>query len=168
MAQQHLDVVANVEGALRAAEANFTDLYNTFGGSANPSVTTLTASGAISGGTVTSTGLETVGSLKVDTGTKTATASSGAATLNKSAGVVTSEALTTAAGATYTRTLTNSVVAAADQVFASVNLGAGTGGTPTIASVTPAAGSVVIVVQNIHASAAFNAAIKILFHVLKN
>ena len=113
------------------------------------------------------TGLSTSGSEKLDTGTKTATAASGAATLNKSSGVITSEAVTTAAGATYTLTLTNSKIAAADQVYASVNLGAGTGGMPTIASVTPAAGSVVIIVQNIHATVAFNAAIKIMFMVQK-
>ena len=114
------------------------------------------------GGTDTFTNLTTT-TLKIDTGTKTATATAGAATLNKNSGVITSEALTTAAVATYTLTLTNSAITATDQVFASVNRGAGTGGTPTIASVAPGTGSVVIVVQNIHASAAFNAAIKIAF-----
>ena len=101
--------------------------------------------------------------VKVDTGTKTATAVAGAATLNKNAGVITSEALTTAAGATYTLTLTDSAIAAADQVMASVSLGTATTGTPTITTVTPAAGSVVIIVQNIHASAALNGTIKIAF-----
>lgn len=105
--------------------------------------------------------------LQVDAGTRTATASSGAATLNKESGVITSEALTTAAGATYTLTLTDSAIAATDIVMASVNLGAGTGGTPTVASVKPGAGSLTIVIQNIHASAAFNAAIKIAFVDLK-
>lgn len=109
----------------------------------------------------------TVSQLHVDTGTKTATASSGAATLNKMAGVITSEALTTAAGADYTLTLTNADVAAADQVFASVQLTAA-GGTPAVASVTPAAGSIVIVVQNIHATAPFAGAIKISFLIAKN
>jgi len=107
------------------------------------------------------------GALCLGNGTKTATATSGAATLNKPSGVVTSEAITTAAGATYTLTLTNATIEAADIVFATVSLGSGTGGTPAIASVKPAAGSVVIIVQNIHASAAFNAAIKIGFVVLK-
>lgn len=51
--------------------------------------------------------------LRVDDGTKTATATAGAATLNKAAGKVTTEALTTAAGANYTLTITNSTVAAA-------------------------------------------------------
>jgi hypothetical protein len=118
--------------------------------------------------TVSSTGLSTLNSVKVDTGTKTAAATAGAATLNKNAGVITSESLTTAAGATYTLTLTDSTIAAADQVMASVQLGSATTGTPTIATVTPAAGSVVIVVQNIHASAALNGTIKISYVTFKN
>ena len=127
-----------------------------------------TTPGALTGTTVTSTGLATDASLKVDTGTKTATAVAGAATLNKNAGVVTSEALTTAAGATYTLTVTDSAVAAADQVTASVQLGTATTGMPAVATVTPAAGSLVIIVQNIHASAALNGTIKIAFVVHKN
>lgn len=110
----------------------------------------------------------TVAQMKVDTGTKTAAATAGAAALNKMAGVVTSEALTTAAGATYTLTLTNSSIVAADQVMASVQLGSATTGMPAITTVAPAAGSVVIIVQNIHASAALNGTIKISFVVFKN
>lgn len=110
----------------------------------------------------------TVYGIQLDTGTKTAAATAGAATLNKAAGVITSEALTTAAGATYTLTLTDSAIAAADQVFASVAMGTSTTGLPAITTVTPAAGSVVIVVRNAHASAALNGTIKIAFHGLKN
>jgi hypothetical protein len=109
----------------------------------------------------------TAASLELDTGTKTATAVAGAATLNKMAGVITSEALTTAAGADYTLTLTNSDIAAADQVMASVQLTT-PGGTPCVASVTPSAGQVIIVVQNIHATAPFAGAIKISYAVFKN
>lgn len=126
------------------------------------SFTTMSATGASTLAAVTTTALH------VDTGTKTATASSGAATLNKMAGVVTSESLTTAAGATYTLTLTNSDIAAADQVLVSVGNGSNSAGTPAVASVTPGAGSVVVVVQNIHASAALNGTIKIAFVVAKN
>ena len=107
-------------------------------------------------------------SLALDSGTKTATATAGAATLSKSAGVITSEALSTAAGATYTLTLTNTVVATADQVLASVALGTATTGSPVITTVKEGAGSVVIVVQNVHASAALNGTIRIKFAVLKN
>lgn len=106
--------------------------------------------------------------LRLDEGTKTATATAGAATLNKSAGVVTSEALSTAAGASYTLTITDSQIAAADQVYASVRYGTSTAGTPTVTLVTPGAGSAVVIVQNVHASAALNGTIKVSFFVLKN
>jgi hypothetical protein len=157
MVQQIIDQTAQerLDYALAKINANFTEVYALAGAGGPGSFTTVTASGEITGQEI-----------KLDTGTKTATAVAGAATLNKSSGVVTSEALTTAAGADYTLTLTNSTIAAADVVLASVQL-TSAGGTPTIASVTPAAGSVVIVVQNIHASAAFAAAIKVAFAVLK-
>lgn len=99
--------------------------------------------------------------------TKTASASAGAATLNSPSGVVTSEALTTAAAATYTLTLTNSCVAAGDIVLASVGNGTNSAGTPTMCSVTPAAGSVVVVVRNSHASAALNGTLTIAFTIVK-
>ena len=99
----------------------------------------------------------------IDNGTKTATATAGAATLHKAAGVITSESITTAAGATYTLTLTNNTMTASDQVMASVAYGTATTGSPMIMRVTPAAGSCVFVVQNIHASAALNGTIKIAY-----
>ncbi len=127
---------------------------------------TTPAAGAFT--TLSSSGLATVASAKVDTGTKTAAATAGAATLAKSAGVITSEALTTAAGATYTLTLTNTTIAAADQVMASVALGTATTGMPVVTTVTPAAGSVVIVLMNVHASAALNGTVRISFVAFKN
>jgi len=158
MARKPLDTTGNeyMGSILAKINDNFIETYAAETSNPDPTFTTATASGLITGGALT-----------LDTGTKTATAVAGAATLAKDAGVITSEALTTAAGATYTLTLTNSSIAAADQVFVSVSPVAGTG-TPVVASVIPAAGSVVIVIQNIHASAAFNAAIKISFMVLKN
>lgn len=105
----------------------------------------------------------TVYGLQMDTGTKTAAATAGAATLNKASGIITSEALTTAAAATYTLTITDSSIAAADQVFASVQFGTSTTGLPAITTITPAAGSLVIVVRNAHASAALNGTIKVSF-----
>ena len=101
-------------------------------------------------------------------GTKIATASGGSATLNSMSGVVTTESLSTAAGAEYTLTLTNADVAAADQVFASVAYGGSTAGTPIVAMVTPAAGSVAILIHNINASVAVNGSLKISFAVFKN
>lgn len=106
--------------------------------------------------------------IRIDLGTKTATAVAGAATLNKSAGVVTTEALTTVAAGVYTLTLTNSKIAAADQVFVSINNGTNSAGSPQVERVTPAAGSVVIVIRNAHISTAFNGTLKIAFMTLKN
>ena len=147
----------NLDQVIAKLNAMLVELYAADSSNPDPSFTTVTASG-----------LATVGSAKIDTGTKTATATAGAATLNKGAGVVTSEALTTAAGATYTLTITDSAIAAADQVMASVAYGTSTTGTPAITRVTPGAGSVVIIVQNIHASAALNGTIKVSFATFKN
>lgn len=124
----------------------------------DPSVTTLTTSG-----------LATAGSVKVDTGTKTATATAGAATLAKSAGKVTSESLTTAAGAEYTLTITaTGKVAAADQVFASLANGTNTQGVPAILRVTPTADTITVVVRNLHASQALNGTLVVSYMVCKN
>jgi len=95
----------------------------------------------------------------------TATATAGAATLNNQTGVVTSEALTTAAGANYTLTLTNSRVGTGALVLASVANGTNTTVEPIITRVTPGSGSVVIIVRNVHASAALNGTIKIAYFV---
>jgi hypothetical protein len=104
--------------------------------------------------------------LRVDTGTKTATAVAGAATLNKASGFVTSKALTTAAAGTYVLTLTNSTIAATDLVFTTVQLGTSTTGLPDVTSVKPGAGSVVITVQNAGVTV-FNGTIKLGFMVVK-
>jgi hypothetical protein len=95
----------------------------------------------------------------------TVTGASNAATLNASSGKITTESVTTAAGATYTETLTDSYIAATDIVLAQVTT-TGTG-TPAVTKVTPAAGSCVFIIQNIHASAAFNAALVISFVIVK-
>lgn len=113
------------------------------------------------------TGMTALTTIHLDTGTKTVTASGGAATLNKSAGIVTSEALTTAAGSDYTLTLTNSQIAAGDQAFVSVDSNGSTG-LPLAYSVKTTSNTLTVIVRNIHASVAFNAAIKIAFAILKN
>jgi hypothetical protein len=105
--------------------------------------------------------------LELDTGTKTAAATTGAVTLNKSSGVLTSEALTTAAGNLYTMTLSNSKVAAGDIVLPSVALGDSTQGLPQMVTTTVTDGSVVFIVKNIHATQAFNGTITISYGVLK-
>lgn len=103
----------------------------------------------------------------LDADSSTATATAGAATLSKMAGVVTSEALTTAAGADYTLTLTNTVVAAGDIVLASVDNGTNTTVGLAVNRVTAGAGSATILIRNTHASAALNGTIKISFLVVK-
>jgi hypothetical protein len=104
----------------------------------------------------------------IDTGTKTVVAAAGAATLNKLSGKVTTEDLTTAQDASYTLTLTNTSVAAADIVLVSVASGTNTQGTTVVTKVTPAAGSVVIIVTNKHATAqALNGTLVISYVVIK-
>lgn len=191
MARKTLDATANenLSTTLSKIEDNFVELYNADASNTNWSGTSVTATGAIAGGTLaatttvtaatvaatgavtgataTVTGLATSGSFKLDTGTKTATAVAGAATLNKSSGIVTSEALTTAAGSAYTLTLTNSTIAAADLVIASIAGGTSTAGLPILLSAVADAGSVVIVVHNAHSADALNGTLKIAFAVLK-
>ena len=81
-------------------------------------------------------------------GASTGTASSGAVTLSRQCGLITSESLSTAVAATYTLTITNTLVTATTPVQASAFLGSSTAGHVQVVSVTPAAGSVVIVVKN--------------------
>ncbi len=115
-----------------------------------------------------SIGTGSFSALRVDNGTKTATATAGAATLSKSSGKITSEALTTAQDASYTLTLTNTTIAAADIVLVSLANGTNTQGTPIVTRVTPGSGSVVIIVTNKHATAqALNGTLVISFVVLK-
>ena len=99
-------------------------------------------------------------------GLGTVTAASNAATLNKGTGVITSESLTTAAASTYTCTLTNAKIKATSAVFVSVGLGSSTTGTPALLDMTWAAGSLVVVVKNIHASASLNGTILIAYQIL--
>ena len=97
-------------------------------------------------------------------GSGTATAAAGAATLANRFGKITTEALTTAQNASYTLTITNTEIAAADIVMVSIANGTNTQGTPVAVRVTPAAGSLVIVVKNMHdAAQALNGTLVISF-----
>jgi hypothetical protein len=88
-----------------------------------------------------------------------------AATSNTVGGLITTEALTTAAGADYTFTLTNSLITASSIVGVSMAfLSATAGGPIVVKSVTPAAGSVVFVFTNA-GTAAFNGTMLIAFHL---
>lgn len=103
------------------------------------------------------------GNLRLSCGTATGTAN--ASTLANKCGVITTESATTAAAATFTETITNTAVAATDICFASVTT-SGTG-TPAVTKVTPAANSLVVIIQNVAAAAAFNATLVISFACFK-
>lgn len=105
-----------------------------------------------------------VGQLDADSGT--GTCSSNAVTINKMAGVITTEALTTAAAGSQALTLTNNTIAAGDMVFVQWAGGTSTGGTPIIKAVA-AAGSATITLYNKHASAAFDGTFILNFFVAK-
>ena len=116
---------------------------------------------------VSAVGATAATAVRKEDGISTATAAAGAATLNALAGKITSESLTTAAAAAYTLTLTNSMIAAGDIVWAKVGNGTNSAGIPIIGTVAEAAGSVVIKVENQHASAAFNGTVVVSFSVSK-
>lgn len=95
----------------------------------------------------------------------TATSTVHAATLNTTGGLITTEALTTAAGATYTFTLTNALlVAGAAAPEISMKDGTNTAGGVQVTSITNAVGSTVIVFTNT-GTAAWNGTKLIAFHV---
>jgi hypothetical protein len=94
-----------------------------------------------------------------------ATATAGAATCHANQGIITSESLTTAAGAVYTLTLTNRLINSGSSIFCIADAGSSTG-SPCVINATAGSGTATIKVQNVHSATAFNAAIKIHFRVL--
>lgn len=94
-----------------------------------------------------------------------ATSASTGVTLSKRVGQITTVALTTAAGAEETFTVTNTTVEAQDIVAVSTTYDGA--GTPLVGVKAMANGSFKIVITNLHASAAFDAAMTINFRVLK-
>lgn len=95
------------------------------------------------------------------------TSAAGAITQNSLGGFITTESLTTAAGATYTLTVTNSQVAAGDHIDVEIAGGSNSAGIAVKGRVTPAAGSFAIQVMNLHASAAFNGTLILSYSVKK-
>lgn len=87
-------------------------------------------------------------------------------TINQGAGVITTAALSTAAGATQAITLTNSRVAVGDSVQCTVDPNGSTG-TPVCANAAITAGQIVFTIQNIAAAAALNAAVKVYWTINK-
>lgn len=98
--------------------------------------------------------------------TGTGTAVTNAVTINAKAGVITTEALTTAGGGNQAITLTNSKISVGDMIFVQV-----AGGTNTVQNITfkatAAAGSATITVYNNTAATALNGTIILNFYVIK-
>lgn len=117
----------------------------------------------------TRTALQNFGYIAAD-GTITATAvgtgGTSTVTLSKPLGVITTDAITTAAAGTHVMTVTNTLVTSTSIIHASINQNGSTG-LPVITSIEPGSGSFVIRISNLHASAAFNAALKIPFSLAK-
>ena len=109
--------------------------------------------------------IQTTQLTQVDVTPGSATSTAGAATVSTQCGQVTTEALTTAAAATYSFTLTNALIKATSVVLVTVGKGTATTGEPAVHFVTPAAGSCVIAIRNDAAAAALNGTITINFAV---
>lgn len=95
-----------------------------------------------------------------------ATSSSTGVTLNKVCGQITTVALTTAAAAEEVFTVTNSKVAATDVIALCIGTYAGNG-TPIANVKNVQAGQFDVVITNLHASSALNAALLLNFAVIK-
>lgn len=104
--------------------------------------------------------------IKGSTVTATGTGGTSTATLSESAGVVTTDAITTAAAANHVMTITNTKVAVGDIILLSQQGGTTSTGTPLFSAVA-GAGTIVVTIMNKHASAAFNAALVFAFLVVK-
>ena len=89
-----------------------------------------------------------------------------AGTLNKMVGLVTTNTLDAAAGATETIVITNDKIAAGDWASATIVGKVGTG-TPVISTAICTANTLTVIIQNIHASAAFTGALTIAFEIRK-
>lgn len=96
----------------------------------------------------------------------TGVSTSGAATVNHTGGMITTEALSTAAGADYSFTLTNNNITPNSVVLLSVGNGTNTTVPYYAHSVVPAAGSVTFKIRNAHATVALNGTLIIGFAVL--
>lgn len=93
------------------------------------------------------------------------TSASTGVTINANCGQITTVALTTAAAAEESFTVTNNQIAATDVIALSTTYAGA--GTPVLSVKGVAAGSFVVVVTNVHASDALDALMKINFAVIK-
>jgi hypothetical protein len=95
-----------------------------------------------------------------------ATTVSNAATVSQSIGKITTESLSTAAGANQAITITVPGMLATDIIFLTLNGGTDTNGSVEMKAVA-GAGSFVITLTNRHASAAFNGTFIIAYMIVK-
>ena len=93
------------------------------------------------------------------------TSSAGTAALNAESGQITTESLTTASGAIYALTITNSLIAVTSTVAVSIKEESNIAGTPVVVNVYTMNGSVLIWIQNVHAADAFNGSLIVQFSV---
>lgn len=100
-------------------------------------------------------GVNVAGIARIDLDSATATLSSHAATITKWSAVITTEALTTAAGASQAFVITKTGVAAGDLAFVTRSGGTSAGGTPIFKAVCTT-DTVTVTVDNKHASAALD------------
>lgn len=100
-------------------------------------------------------GINVAGIARIDLDSATATLSSHAATITKWSAVITTEALTTAAGASQAFAITKTGVAAGDIAVVNRVGGTSTAGIPLLRTVCTS-NTVTVTVDNAHASAALN------------
>lgn len=99
-----------------------------------------------------------------NTATMTGTGATATATLSTQAGLLTSGAVTTAAGATQVLTLTNTMITTTSNLQAAAFLGASTAGRVQVTSIVPGSGSAVITITNI-GTAALNGTYRLAFWI---
>ena len=115
--------------------------------------------------TVRATLFQVVAAAAMEVTGNTATSTAGAATLNARGGMITTEALTTPPGGSYTFTLTDSVFTPGQLVQVVVAAGTNTNAVSmAVTSETTNAGSMVLVLTNT-STVALNGTLKIGFHV---
>lgn len=91
----------------------------------------------------------------------TATAAAGKAVAHGEAALITTEALSQAAGATYTLTVGNSQIQPNSVVLAVISNGTNSQGDPSLATVAASLGKVIISIINRHASQALNGSLQV-------
>ena len=93
--------------------------------------------------------------------TVTASATAGKAVAHGEAALITTEALSQAAGASYVLTLGNSQIQPTSVVLAAIYNGTNTQGDPSLATVAVSLGKAVITIVNRHATQALNGTLQV-------